>query len=217
MIKVNVSPRQMTYYKNAFEEGDKINTLSRMTKEFKLGLSLAKEIYDQFPSSFNVMGESMRPLLPSHARDDRVAIYLPENIVTRLDELMGEIFDGDAYDRFMEITSDDREKVFQQIVKEFSTEDESQLNDAVRQYPFGILPITTARSMDNIEEMSEMLHGQIDEGRDLSQVASDFLRASSHWTDDERVAAYIAVAEVLYGRARSKMKEIKENMGSKES
>lgn len=214
MIKINVSPRQMAYYKKAYE-GDKVDFLKRMIQEFKLGLSMAREVYEQFPNSFHIRTTSNRPFLPSHPRDDRAAIYLPEPIVERLDGLMADIFDGDdPYERFMEISSEHRESVYAVLSDEFPDEAEDQLHNAVRQYPFGIMPITSARSMENIEEMSQMLRDQIEEGRDISQVSSDFLHSSVHWAESERVAAYISVAEILYEYAQLKMDEIRGKMAT---
>lgn len=210
-LKVKVSPDQMKFWKD-HHNGDRVNLLKRMTKEFNLGLTAVNDIYNNFPNSFYVASSSgSRPFIPSHVSDNRVPVFLQKNTLDRIDELMRESIGGDPYDLFVNITSEMRTDIFNQVLHEFEdVENEDQLTLARLQYPFGVYPIQTS-NMETVKDVKKILEQRIStETKSISDITADFLYSTSHWDEDQKVVSYIAVAEILYAHASSKIKEMKE-------
>lgn len=210
-LQIKVSPSQMKFYEEHYP-GSKVEMIKRMVREFNLGMSMANTIYDNFPESFLLIESSSnfdKPFLPSHSSDNRSSIFLQKETLDNIDKLMHDHLGGDPYELYMEVTDDIRKKVFESLSKTNKEESGEKLFLAVSQYPIGVYSLEKS-GLDSVEEVKDFLHKKIKEGADLSEVSADFLRSTSCWEMEQKVVAYIAVAELLYGVASIEFKRLKE-------
>lgn len=218
MIKLLVTPQQRDIYRNMLQGSGDSEILVRLTREFQLTYTDSSKILARMKVDFNdpfqVILESSLPVIPSHAKDTRRVIFLPEPILKTIHSKVEAEY-GDPIQNLLDIDAATKREILKEVIEQHSdlVNEEAGLRDllnvAMLQYPYGVKARHNIKSA-SVSELKEVLSSQIKTvGSHPEKHLAEILTQLPEEDSAEKISYLYCLSEILRDLARVKLEALK--------